>query len=590
MQTSLSTALTHFADALHQVEAALAQSPVLQSSLLEGTEDWRRLLRFKLLPHLGGEGCLVAAVAGGTNTGKSTVFNLLLGEDTSPVRSTAAATCHPVLAGNQRRCEECLEGLLVPEFQTMPLSTPEAPLERDAPPEVLYVTCNPTLPDHLVLLDIPDVDSIERKNWEVAKNVRETGDVLIAVLTGEKYKDAIVVQFFREALSTGRMVVPLMNKANPENDYEIAREQLRDFCSDVGVEEAALFVLPHDFGMSKNFSGRSIASLNGNKDLRAFLETLEVAPLKEQVYRGSVRSFSEQAGSFVARVEEKRSSLQEMIEGFEGEAAKAAKMYVPAPGVEVRELLHDCLQGKRGTLDRAVGKVSRTIIVGGRKLRRSIFRTGETTNPEAVHSDRKAVEENRHKIENILHLLLNTYFEQARRLPQPFDQLVESGLRALDTGSTASSLAETMMSGDSISDQFRAHVDAQMRDWGRRNKFRRGTIIAVEQLSTLGPLAAGAGAAIHFGGFGGPEVAMVLAPLAGQVAWKAMLYQFGPEHIYNVLAPWYREQQDALAQALIEQVNDHILRDITQVLNALPPQLVADLRRWQQQCQQLAAI
>src|SRR5688500_7969433 len=107
MEPTLRTALAHFAAALDQVERALASSRTLQAVLLAGTEDWRRLLRYKLLPHLGGQGCLVAAVAGGTNTGKSTVFNLLLGADTSPVRSTAAATCHPVLAGNERRFDEC---------------------------------------------------------------------------------------------------------------------------------------------------------------------------------------------------------------------------------------------------------------------------------------------------------------------------------------------------------------------------------------------------------------------------------------------------------------------------------------------------
>jgi len=138
---TLGDTLSAFDRALNQFHDALSRDSLLEEAVFGGTEEWRALLTYKLVPHLSGEGALVAAVAGGTNTGKSTVFNLLLGEDTSPVRNTAAATCRPVLAANLRRHDECLDRKLLPEFLPQSLHDPEAVIAGHVPPETLFVAC-----------------------------------------------------------------------------------------------------------------------------------------------------------------------------------------------------------------------------------------------------------------------------------------------------------------------------------------------------------------------------------------------------------------------------------------------------------------
>src|SRR3990172_9538067 len=95
---SLGEALAGFDVALRRLRAALDPDPALRDAVFSGSEDWIGLLVYKLVPHLAGEGCLIAAVTGGTNTGKSTIFNLLLKRRISPVMATAAATRRPVIA------------------------------------------------------------------------------------------------------------------------------------------------------------------------------------------------------------------------------------------------------------------------------------------------------------------------------------------------------------------------------------------------------------------------------------------------------------------------------------------------------------
>ena len=168
MENVVGKALVEFGAALHDLREALGPYPGLHSVVFDGAQEGSDLLTYKLVPHLAGEGCLVAAIAGGTNTGKSTVFNLLLERVVSPMVTTAAATCHPVLAGNAMREAQCLDSKLVPEFDPWPLSEPGLAMDGSLPAEVLFVTREPSLPDDLILMDTPDVDSIEKRNWEVA--------------------------------------------------------------------------------------------------------------------------------------------------------------------------------------------------------------------------------------------------------------------------------------------------------------------------------------------------------------------------------------------------------------------------------------
>ena len=251
MENPIGKGLADFQAALDRLDTALRPSPGLHERVFSGTQAWRDLLAYKLVPHMAGEGCLVAAVTGGTNTGKSTVFNLLIGQSASPIVNTAAATCHPVVAANARRSAECLDAKLVPEFKPRPLEAPGQATDASLPAEALFVVREDSLPNRLVIMDTPDVDSIEKRNWDVAAHLRAAGDVIVAVVTGEKYKDERVVEFFRHAVAAERVVLPVMNKANPENDFAVARKQLDEFRKDSGAA-GPCFVIAHDFRIADN--------------------------------------------------------------------------------------------------------------------------------------------------------------------------------------------------------------------------------------------------------------------------------------------------------------------------------------------------
>src|SRR3989304_8945785 len=59
-------------------------------------EEWFALLTNKLLPQLNLPPLLVVAIIGGTNIGKSVIFNHLAGENASAATPLAAGTKNPV--------------------------------------------------------------------------------------------------------------------------------------------------------------------------------------------------------------------------------------------------------------------------------------------------------------------------------------------------------------------------------------------------------------------------------------------------------------------------------------------------------------
>ena len=177
MHSDIGYALEEFDRALQRLREAAGSVPALEAALFDGFEDWERQLAFKLAPRLSGEGCLIILVAGGTNTGKSTVFNMLAGADLSPVSPYGAHTKRAIAAANPRRYEECLQpGRLLPDaFTPCPYDPahPERLTENQGAPLSLFVVQHDALPDRLILLDTPDIDSIVKENWDLAKAVRD---------------------------------------------------------------------------------------------------------------------------------------------------------------------------------------------------------------------------------------------------------------------------------------------------------------------------------------------------------------------------------------------------------------------------------
>ena len=285
------------------------------------SSEWYSLLRKKLVPQLSRRSHLVVAVTGGTNTGKSVIFNHLAGEKSSAADSHAAGTKHPVCL----LPPGCDAGELLRQyfdaFEHHQWQQASDPLEAAAEHR-LYWNIGQNVPGRLLLVDTPDVDSDVEVNWERARSIRQVADLLIAVLTSQKYNDAAVKQYFREAVESGKPVLLVWNMAYEAQYREVWPEWISRFRTETGVAPLAVFATPHDRVAADDLTlevrdicldGRGMSSKGVSPDdrfpvvpLQKYLNEIRFDELKMQALIGALRRVDAEGrgiGAYMRQIE-----------------------------------------------------------------------------------------------------------------------------------------------------------------------------------------------------------------------------------------------------------------------------------------------
>ncbi len=297
-----------FAAAARRLDRALAAlAPRAAAAGVEPPDgqEWFDLLRNKLISQLDLPPLLVVAIVGGTNIGKSAIFNQLAGETASASSPLAAGTKHPVCLVPPDLADEALLARLFGPFVLHRWRAADDPL-ADAPEDRLYWRVGSSMPPKLLLLDVPDVDSDVEVNWRRARAVRQTADVLIAVLTQQKYNDAAVKQFFRAAVEADKPIIVVFNQCEIEADRDYWPQWLETFCEYTGARPESAYVIPHDRRAAEELRLPFFAiapssplptdqrSASGERpgarqaDLRADLASLRFDAIKIRTFRGAL--------------------------------------------------------------------------------------------------------------------------------------------------------------------------------------------------------------------------------------------------------------------------------------------------------------
>jgi len=215
--------------------------------------EWHGALFGKLRPQVSREPLLVAAVCGGTNTGKSLIANTLVGAEISRSVPEAARTRHPVASLPAGLAARIDLAALFPGFAPVAWSGVQDAIDLGPDPSgnpdrlVWREDGGGRQPERLVLLDTPDIDGTLRENWHRAELVRNACDVIVAVLTQQKYNDAAVRDFFGAAAAAGKAVIVVFNMLDWPRQRERVAGWLATFTAETGVAPLAVYAVPHDF-------------------------------------------------------------------------------------------------------------------------------------------------------------------------------------------------------------------------------------------------------------------------------------------------------------------------------------------------------
>jgi len=166
-------------------------------------DTWTRVLDLKLFPRVDPDFPLIAAICGGGSSGKSTLFNTLVGGALSPVGGRAGMNRRVLMALPEAVAhrKDFLFSLYAPFGSTPePLASPQALLDPGKP---LYIPA-PNVPENLILLDTPDFDTGSKADYinrKAAQSALETADMFIYIFTNSNYNNRDNTDFISRVLA-----------------------------------------------------------------------------------------------------------------------------------------------------------------------------------------------------------------------------------------------------------------------------------------------------------------------------------------------------------------------------------------------------
>ncbi|HVX13599.1 MAG TPA: GTPase [Pirellulales bacterium] len=452
--------------------------------------EWFALLERKLLPQLDLKPALVVAVVGGTNIGKSVVFNHLAGENASAVSPLAAGTKHPVCVVPPEFQDERLLSQLFEGFSLRRWQSADDSLTECAEHLVFWRPAD-SVPPRLLLLDTPDVDSDAAVNWLRADQIRRAADVLIAVLTQQKYNDAAVKQFFRKAAEADKPVIVVFNQCDLADDREFWPRWLETFADETGARPEHVYVVPYDRAAANQrrlpfyeVGPSGTAPIGEPASLRAELSQLHFDAIKVRTFRGAL-----------ARLLDRETGVPAWLwrlgnAGAEFEAASEALSATEMAGVDWPALPPRLLveeirlwwDGRRSGWSRKIHSFYRVVGQGVSWPLREAWRAtrGDGERPQETFRarERQAIVE---AVEKLL--------AELERLAQLGNDVLRPRLASLLGGASRESLLVRVAAAHAalpaLDDDYRAFLRAELDRWGEGNPAAINVLRSLDHAAAL---------------------------------------------------------------------------------------------------------
>ncbi|MGW8257917.1 MAG: GTPase, partial [Thermoguttaceae bacterium] len=486
----------------------------------------------KLLPQLELPPLLVVAIIGGTNIGKSVIFNHLAGENASAVTPLAAGTKHPVcLAPPEIDDPQLLQRLFEP-FHLLPWHSADDPLSDDED-NCLYWRVGRRMPSRLLLIDAPDVDSDVMVNWSRAKAIRQCADVLLAVLTQQKYNDAAVKQFFRAAAEADKPIIIIFNQCELQADDDYWPQWLSTFRQQIGAGAQLVYVAPYDRRGAERLclpfysvgrDGR--APLGEAVDLRNELAALRFDEIKIRTFRGAISRILDHRHGAWAYLQSIRLRADEFSAAAKAlSAQELARVDWPAlpPSILVEEIGR-WWDEQREAWSRRIHGFYRFVGRGATWPLRALWQNvaGESADPLLAfqQQERTAI------ISAVKNLL-----DELDRLAQVGNDTLRPRLQALLGGRARADLLERVQAAHqllpAVDEHYRAFLRAELDAWRKANPRAIRFVRSLDNLLAMARPAVSVGlffTGLHFAGdIVGQAAVQAASHTAGQLAGEAAI-------------------------------------------------------------------
>jgi GTPase SAR1 family protein len=245
---------------------------------------------------------LWVVLLGGTGTGKSTLFNAIAGHELSRTGVERPKTRGPIAyAHRQALIEDNFPFPAVRVDRSAATDTESTPAEGAAG-RLLVLEHSRDGYSHLVLVDTPDLDSVEVENRRLAQHLYLLADTVLFITSQEKYADEVPYQFLLQVVHERRPYFILLNKVD---GYLTLDEVTASFDEHkISLPEERLWLIPY-------LPLHPSETISGDRTFRSFMERFARQVAGETTAAFREQRLSERAGDLQARADELHRALQE---------------------------------------------------------------------------------------------------------------------------------------------------------------------------------------------------------------------------------------------------------------------------------------
>ena len=350
----------------------------------------------------------LVALLGGTNTGKSTLYNLLLGERVAQPCGTAIGTKAVALSVPATHAPLFEDQHFLPDFEHLPWHAPAAlnePGEAGGRPR-LYLHRRDGGPD-VALADTPDIDSLERANHRAAESLFFVAEAVIFVASDQKYADEACLRLQQAAPRFRKAVLVVCNRTAP--DSEAFADLVAAKLPQVGLGAATAIAVPVLPAAALEPGGPEVEPV---AKVRQWLAGLASdATLAERTRTGAAAGYLEVANVVIERLAREVDAVETFAERIHGAAERETLGYQPQSDLdELDQAMIEALEAMRvpgiDWFYDQLGIVRKRLRGGLGKLVHGLRnnlggnpRTLEDVQAEAAERERAAV---RSRLENLL--------------------------------------------------------------------------------------------------------------------------------------------------------------------------------------------
>ncbi|MCG5548697.1 GTPase [Halorhodospira halochloris] len=320
---------------------------------------------------------LLVVIAGGTGAGKSTLANTLAGDAVSATSARRPTTSSPTAIGQVADLEAVLRhGVLSAQSESGSIQA--VPVE--------------SVPAGLVVVDSPDVDSIETANRDVAERLLEVADVWLWLATARTYADEAGMVYLRQAARLDVSSLIVLTQVSLAEADEIIPD-LEDKLHEAGHRQVEIYVVPQVETAQQQLPVSAAAAVV--ERIRDLAPEQERAEHRWRTVIGGVRALPDELDELISEVETDRASVLALENTLE-------QIYGAAPQ-RVIEQLKDAAPLRHEVLRRwselvGDGWLQRQLHAAASRFPRGIFdrlpffgKRGEAIQQQAVEQAREGV-------------------------------------------------------------------------------------------------------------------------------------------------------------------------------------------------------